>query len=198
MRDAWAATLMWVTVLGAPPFAFITFFAILKMPARVLLRFSFLLISFFLVSWILAYFGFRFTDPLIGIFWLAGSYFVYCLLVVSTLQIKFKPLRYLVLIVAALPIFLGYVLGTVGLLGLFFIMGDMARSPDQTKNMDVGLVCELTLTGIAGSSYYSVDLYESWPRISFIRRRVAHLSVAAKDVSSEGETCTDALKAFRH
>jgi len=199
MRDvsAVAAPLMWVTLLGAPPFAFIAFFAIRKMRSRVLLSSALLLISLLLVSWILSYFGFRFTNALVNMFWLAASYFVYCLLAASTLQIKFKPARYLVLGIAAGPICLGYILGTAGALVLLFIVGDMVRPPDHTEDLGAGLVCELTLTGIAGSSDYSVDLYESWPRVPFIRRRVAHSSVDPADVSFEDKTCADALKTFR-
>jgi hypothetical protein len=198
MQDVSAATLIWFTVLIAPPLAFVVFFTIQKTRTGIQLSVSLLLIPSLLISLIMFIFGFRFTNPLISIFWLAGSYFLYCLLAASTLQIKFKPLRYLVLIVAALPICLGYILGTVGLLGLFFIVGDMVRPPDQTEEMETSLVCELTLTGFAGSSDYSVDLYESWPRIPFIRRRLAHLSVDPGDVSSADETCADALKTFRH
>jgi hypothetical protein len=204
MQDisAAASVFIWRTVLIAPLLAFLVFFAIRKIRTRIQLSVSLLLILLLCLSLLLFLFDLRFTNAWGSIYWLASGYFVYCLLVALTLQLKFKVLRYFVFTVAALPICLGYILGTskAGMLGLFFIVGDMV-SPGSTEQVGPDLVCEITLWGVAGSSGYDVDLYQLWPRVPFMRRRVVRLSVDEGYVGGQApvdKTCADALSAYEH
>lgn len=195
--------LMWVTVLIAPPLALVVLFAIQKAWPSIQFSASLLFIALLVLSLILFLLGISFTNVLINIIWLAASYFFYCIFIASTWQLKFKPARYFALIIGSLPICLGYVLGTVGVLGLFFIVGDMVEPPEHTEQMGRGLVCEMTDWGSVGSSSgYSIDLYELWPAVPFLRRRVVHLSVVEAgyvgDQPPADKTCADALNNYEH
>ena len=106
----------------------------------------------------------------------------------------------LALLCAAIPIFAGYVLCTIGLLGLIFIVGDYTRAPNQIEQIDTRLVCRVTLWGSAATdSGYTVHLYRSWAWLPLIERSVLSMSVNQTDQSKGPPmdvTCADALKKY--
>jgi hypothetical protein len=74
-----------------------------------------------------------FTNDLADtVFWAVG-YFAYCVLAASSLRIPVRLVRYMVLIIAALPMAGGYVLGTVGILGLGFVVHDSTARPEREQ-----------------------------------------------------------------
>jgi len=79
--------------------------------------------------------GFSFKDvrPNFAAFLIA--YAAYCFLAVSCLRIPSLLLRIPALILAAMPIAIGYVLCTIGSLGLMFIVGDYTNPPKQIERL---------------------------------------------------------------
>jgi hypothetical protein len=128
--------------------------------------------------------------------WTLG-YWLYCFLAASCLLIPSKIARIVALVVAAIPILIGYVLDTVGVLGLGFILEDYSRAPDHTEQMGAGLICRITEWGMAvGASGYTVDLYRALP-VPFLERNVASITVTQTDSSAKDVNCADALALYR-
>jgi hypothetical protein len=127
--------------------------------------------------------------------WTLG-YWSYCFLAASCLLIPSKVARIAALVIAAIPMLMGYVLGTVGVLGLAFILGDYTREPDHTEQIGPGLTCRITEWGMAvGPSGYIVDLYRVLP-VPFLKRNVASIRVTDTDPSSRAANCSDVLAVY--
>jgi hypothetical protein len=192
--------LMWATVLCAPPFAFATFLAIRWSRPPAQLPVTVAAISILLFAFGVALVRLSFTNVLANFVCVAVLYFTYCFFAASCLQIRFRAVRYLALIASALPICVGYVLGTIGALGLGFIVMDYARAPEHTEQMEPNLICRITEWGSAVSaSGYTVHLYRVWPAVPFIEREVVALTVIQAGYLGEppaDKTCPDALNAY--
>ena len=142
--------------------------------------------------------GFSFKSVLANFTSFVVAYGAYCFLAVSCWRIRFWPLRALALLCAAIPILAGYVLSTVGLLGLILIIGDYTRAPSKVEQMDIGLVCRVTGWGSAVTdSGYTVHLYRTWDWLPLIERSVISISINELDGSTEDSTCADALRQYR-
>jgi hypothetical protein len=142
-----------------------------------------------------------FISALPGAASFAIAYFTYCFLVAACVQIPYRIIRYPMMIVVALPICAGYLLATIGALGLMFILGDAFSQPTHVEKMGTNLVCEISMWGAAGSSSgYAVHLYELWPAFPFIEREVVALTVVQAgyvgDTAPEDKTCNDASKVY--
>jgi hypothetical protein len=146
--------------------------------------------------------GFRFRNVLLNIAFFAIAYDAYCFLANCCWRIRYLPLRIVALLCAAVPICAGYLVGTIGILGLMFIVGDYTRAPAQIKQIEAGLECRIALWGMAaGASGYTVHLYRSWDWLPFIERSVVQIPVV--QVGYVGQmpndaTCADAVAQYRN
>jgi hypothetical protein len=193
--------IIWATIILGPPFALAAFLSIRGFwpRAQLLVTAAALVIIFFAFGVML--FRLSFANSLANFVCVAVVYLAYCFLAASCLQIPFRVVRYLALAITSLPICFGYVLGTVGVLGLMAIMGDYERPPEHTEQMGSHLKCEITLWGFAGSaSGYTVHLYKTWPEIPLLVREVVAFSVVqggyVGDDPPADKTCSDALDAY--
>ncbi|CAM3980544.1 hypothetical protein ROSA5918_17415 [Roseateles saccharophilus] len=124
------------------------------------------------------YLDVSFTSTVANFAFASAAYLAYCFLAICTWSFKWLPLRVLALAVTAIPVAAGYVLGTVGMLGLMFIVGDYANPPIQTTNTAADLECRTTGWGmVATDSGYTVHLYKHWPAFPLIEREVARVVV---------------------
>jgi hypothetical protein len=106
------------------------------------------------------------------------AYFAYSFLAVSCLRIPAKAVRVLTFGIAIIPIGFGFILSTIGVLGLAFIVGDLTRPPERVEEIGAGLTCRFREWGSAGSSSgYAVELYQSWNGIPFVERKILGESV---------------------
>jgi hypothetical protein len=192
--------LMWATVLGAPPFGFAVFLGIRWAWPRAQLPATVAALATLCFAFGAALLRLSFTDVLANFVCVAVLYFAYCFVAASCLQIPFRAVRYLALVAAALPICVGYGLGTIGVLGLGWIVMDYAEPPYHTEPMAPYLICRITEWGMAvGGSGYTVHLYRVWPAVPFIERQVVTLVVAQAGYVGEppaDKTCADALDAY--
>lgn len=136
-----------------------------------------------------------FVWPEANILVLCVAYSAYCFLAFSSLRIKRKLVRYSVLLIAASPIALGYLLGTVGALGLGFIVADVTQPAIRIETIEDRLVCRVTGWGAAMTdSGYNVSAYRQYG--PFLERRVAKLTV---NESADGSpaNCSDVAKLLR-
>ncbi|HWE76408.1 MAG TPA: hypothetical protein VG328_24815 [Stellaceae bacterium] len=189
------------TVLFAPPLAFLLFLFAreLRLPARLGLAATAAVLLLFIFA--AKFLGFTFVNPWAAVAAVALAYFIYCFLVAACLLIPSKIFRYAIMTVVSLPICGGYLLGTVGVLGLEFIVLDVFRPPREVQKVGPNLVCDISAWGAAfTASGYSVDLYQLWPAAPFIERRVVSFDVVqsgyAGDTPPADKTCGDALTAY--
>lgn len=121
-------------------------------------------------------------------------YFAYCFLAFSCLRIRQQLLRRITFLIASAPIALGYVLGTIGVMGLGFIVADATRPPTHVEAIGEGLICRVSSWGSAGTdSGYDVEAYQQF---GFLERRVARLNVNFSSDASPVH-CSDIEKLLR-
>jgi hypothetical protein len=145
--------------------------------------------------------GLSFKDPLANFVVFTIAYAAYCLLAVLCWRIPSLFIRIPALLLAAIPICFGYVLCSIGALGLMFIVGDYTSPPKHTEQMNRNLTCRVTLWGASfTASGYTVHLYKSWAWLPFVEKSVVTMSVNQTGFS-EGQapkdvTCADALAKY--
>ena len=186
----------WMCLVCAPILAPLVFFAVWQQRwIGWLLAF---LAAVLLATLGLAASGVGFVEPVADVGWVLLCYAVYCFLAASCFRIRATGLRALVLLLAAVPICIGYVLATVGFLGLFAIVGEASREPSHVERMPGGLTCQVTLWGWGmafSAGGYSVDLYRSWTWLPLVRRRVA--GVRVNQFANDREaSCSDVLASY--
>jgi hypothetical protein len=138
------------------------------------------------------FFRVSFVWGVANVLWLLACYLAYCLLVASCLQIQKRLLRWPVLLVSAVPIALGYVIATIGSLGLGFILSDALAGPSYTQNEADGLTCSVTGWGFAGGdSGSNGSLFRSWFGVPFLQKEVAWISVDESNGSVSRSDSTD-------
>jgi hypothetical protein len=144
--------------------------------------------------------GLSFTNVFANFVGVAVVFIAYYFLAASCLQIPFRVIRYLALTVAILPICFGYVLGTIGMLGLVWMVMDYTEPPQHAEQVGPHLKCEITGWGAAGTaSGYTVHLYKTWPEVPFIVREVVSLRVIQAGYVGEppaDKTCSDAVNVY--
>jgi|ERR1700722_15064485 hypothetical protein len=192
--------LMWATVICGPPFAFAVFFSIRQWWPHAQLPATGAAILTLLFAFSVVTLRLSFTSALANFVCVAVVLLIYYFIVASCLQIPFRAVRYLTFIVTILPICFGYLLGTVGVLGLGWIVMDYTRPPEHTEQMGPDLKCQITGWGsVASASGYTVHLYKIWPEVPFVEREVASLSVIQAGYVGEpraDKTCSDAMHAY--
>ena len=121
-------------------------------------------------------------------------YWAYCYLAISCWYVRSIYIRAPILIVASVPVVVGYWLGTAGLLVLAFL--SHTPTPKHTEDMSIGLTCRITDWGMAASeSGYTVGLVRHWNFIPFIERTVESISVD-ETIGDPTATCADAWSAY--
>lgn len=134
----------------------------------------------------------RFVWPQANILALCAAYAAYCLLAFSCLRLASKPLRVAAMAVAALPIAAGYVVGTIGFMGLGLIIADVTQPPTKVQTLEGGLVCRVTEWGGAFSDS-GVTLSVFRPLGPVLEQRMARHSVSySTDAPPVG--CADLAK----
>jgi hypothetical protein len=191
--------LAWVTVLGAPPVILGAFAAIRQLWPHALSP-----MAVGSLATLCSFFGFAalrvsFTMAMANIVCAAVAYLAYCFLAASCWRITSRAVRILVLIVTAVPIAVGYLLGTIGVLGLAWTVEDYSRAPDHTEQMGPELICRVTSWGSAASdSGFTVHLYKHWAGVPFIEREVASTAVVQTNPQAQPKdaSCSDVLAAY--
>jgi hypothetical protein len=124
------------------------------------------------------YFHIGFIFPLVSILWFFVGYFTYCFFAAFCFRIKRKALRFLSLVILAVPIVLGYALATVGRLGLMFILADVLAKPSYSQVTADGLNCKVTGWGGAwGDSGFRGGLYRTWSFVPLIQKEITWIDV---------------------
>jgi hypothetical protein len=191
-----AFLVIWAAALGAPPIAFLAAPGIRRAwpDARRPIIIAAIAILCFAIG--LSVSRLSFANVWANVVLAAICYLAYCFLAASCWQISRNGLRYIVGIVTALPIGVGYLLGTIGALGLGWIVSDHASPPYHVEQMAPGLTCEITRWGAILRGGYKVHLYQRWSAFPFLEREVAILTV--DDADDVVKTCSDALNAYVH
>jgi hypothetical protein len=184
--------LVWLGLLGAPVLAAII--AILTRRQGSPKRSAIVAGSALLLYFAVACSGLSFVVPWVNLACFVAAYFAYCFLAMVCLRIQARLVRIPSFLVAIVPIGVGYLLSTIGILGLMFIVGDYTRLPDRVEQMATGLDCRVTGWGAVGTaSGYVVGLYQSWSGIPFLERRVSSRSVTQVGYlgpEPEGASCS--------
>jgi hypothetical protein len=116
------------------------------------------------------------------------------LLTASAVRIKYRAVRYPVLLVAV-------IVGALVSFGTTIAYFESAFPPERTEIMATDLTCEITGWGSAGSSSgYTVHLYKLWPGVRLIKKEVVTFSVVQAGFVGDppaDRTCADALETYR-
>jgi hypothetical protein len=144
--------------------------------------------------------GFSFTNTCVNFLTARGAYGCYCLLAAGCISIRHWFPRGIAVLIAAIPIGLGYFVASMGILGLGFAIGDETRASDSVQPMTPGLTCISSAWGMAGNEGEYIDLYRTWPLIPFVKRDVVSLNDDFGDESDIGQhvygTCDTALATY--
>jgi hypothetical protein len=190
---------IWVTVLGAPLIAFPAVPGIRQAwpYAHGPIIIAAIAILCFAIGLSVA--RLSFTNFWVNLVLVAISYLAYCFLAASCWQISRNAVRYILGIAAMLPIGVGYLLGTVGLLSVgWIVVADYANPPNHVEQMAPGLICEISGWGTALDGGYEVHLYRRWSAFPFLQRELVNLNVD-QNANDADKTCSDALNAYaRH
>jgi hypothetical protein len=191
--------LIWASLLLAPPVAVGTFFAVRRwwpggQYPLVLGSASILILA--LGSALLKL---SFTGTFANFVFVSVAYAAYCFLAASCWRIQPKFLRIISLIATAAPIFLGYLLGTIGWVGLELVVMDYAALPWHVEQMNAALVCRVTGWGSSFTdSGYVVHLYKVWTSVPFLQKHVAQIIVneTGPGLGPVEATCADVLATY--
>jgi hypothetical protein len=112
------------------------------------------------------------------------AYFAYCYIAVACWRITRPLFRGVAVAIAAIPIAIGYFLGTIGVLALALMVGDHVRPPEHIEQLQQGLTCRITTWGWIPMSGQTVHLVRSWVHLPYIEREVARIVV----VDGSGDT----------
>lgn len=175
MNTFTAIFIIWADLIAALPLAVVLF----KVTGRWAPRSQFLVVlgSASVLFGVLtcAVVGISFTMQGVNVVAVALAYFSFCYLAVSSWKIRNKLSRFVVMALAAIPIGAGYMLGSVGLLALMFMVGDYTNPPVQTLDVTDKLRCEVTAWGMAASdSGHTVHLYKRWKMLPFLEKEVSN------------------------
>jgi hypothetical protein len=190
--------LTWIGMLAGPSLAFGTYAIMQRIrpsatrPAAVISA-AILVVALGAVA---SSFGFR--DVSCNLAFLLIAYVAYSFLAACCLRIPFLSIRILGFVIAAIPIGVGYVMCTIGLLEFVFILGDYTRPPRHIQKMRADLTCRVYSWGYAFSgSGHTVHLYKSWVWLPFLERSVVAISVnETADDDGPHATCADALEKY--
>lgn len=189
--------LAWILLLAAPVAALALQALIDQLPARhqgSMVRILSAFLGALLAVVILASLASVRFVPLIANLWTLGAaYFAYCFLAFGVGRLPLRGMaRSSALIIGALPVAYGYVLGSVGLLGLLFMVGSYANPPKETR-LATNLVCT-RIEGGGPSGGYALHVHRKWPLLPVLHRQVR--VIAAKNENYGPADC-DALRGTR-
>lgn len=191
-----ALALAEIALLLAPVMAVVLYFAVASKSQhifRAALAGASLVLAAILIS---SKLGFGFQAPIVNLAFVAISYLAFCYVVASCLRLRLKYIRISALALLSTPIFFGYVLATIGFLGLGWIVGDVVAAPYRMETIAPNLTCEMKMWGAAaGNSGYNVTIYRVWSFAPFLRRQVVNISVN-QNASDKNASCADALAAY--
>jgi hypothetical protein len=197
--SAAAFFLVWSVIIGAPVAAMAAFILIRGIwPRRQPSIITGCVVALFSIS-AFPLFGFSFTATLANFAGFVIAYSIYCFLGISCWRIRLLAVRIPVIVIAVLPLVAGYALGTVGVLGLGWIVADYSEPAKHTESIRNGLTCRITHWGAAvGDSGYTVHLYWTWSAVPFLEREVGRITVDETNpkAGAEDASCSDVVAMY--
>jgi hypothetical protein len=111
-----------------------------------------------------------------------AAFLAYCLLAPACWTMRPRVIGFITGTLACAALIPGYILGTIGVLGLDFMLADYLSPPIHVELVAPGLSCRVMAWGAAfADSGYTVHLYRYWPVFPLLRREVASTSVNETD-----------------
>jgi hypothetical protein len=188
----------WLSLLGTPILAIAIFFIIRQRFPTIQRAIAIGCLSYLALIVVVATTGINFTIQAINFSCFALAYFAFCYLAISCWNMKVKAVRIIALALLAIPVFFGYVLGTIGILGLMFIVGDYTNSPLENNKVEAGIICRTTPWGFAGgNSGYTVRLFQRWSALPFLERELRK-TVVDQTESDRDSSCSDVLATYKN
>jgi hypothetical protein len=181
-----------VTLLLGPPVAVFVYFSV-RAVSRLALSWMLTFVALYLVIILIAaVIGLRFRAVSANIAGVALTWPAWCMCCAHGCRARQRSVRVLSWLVAVPSIGLGYLLGTVGCLGVAFIVGDIIAAPTNIQYFETPeLACVTTEWGGAGTHEGSTNvLYRRWTAVPWLRLRVAE-SVDDWTGGEQGMSCAD-------
>ena len=187
--------LAWATLFVAPALALAVFIIVHKWFDFVWRRLLDGAVLLIVLGAVFVALSFSFVPVNANVIALGVLYFAYGFIAFSVWRmIRIKLVRFVALLIVLFPVFLGSLLGTIGVLGLVFILGDFASSPIKTEVVADGLVCRKSYWGMAATdSGYEIAIYRQFG--PFIERKLVsnRVNETNQTETAKGSTCQEAL-----
>jgi hypothetical protein len=190
---------LWYALLVAPPVAGATYYAATRWCPAFYRRIATICVVYALMVAAALLFHLRLSPRALEVSCLAAAYFALCFLVMLCFRIRRLGLRIIGTVVAAVPVAIGYALGTVGGFLLALMVDDWTRAPQHVERISPGLECRVATWGSAvGDDGYTVHLLRIWRLAPFIEREVATIVVDETDPQGgpSQASCSDAAKLY--
>lgn len=183
-------TLVWMLIVATPPVALGAFLFLRRFAPRGVAPTVWIFLAVLAVVIVAGEAGVRFVEPLANIWALTIAYAAYCFVTASSTLLPWpKWARITATGLAALPIMYGYVLGTVGVLALFFITYDYTEAPLERVSLAPGVVCTKTSWGALDVGGYNLRIHRQWS--SFMWREEKIVSIDLEHPDRGPQHCAD-------
>lgn len=184
-----------------PLIALGTFIAIRSLRPRAIMPIATASVAAIITALVFTKLNITFTATPANIIFFSIAYLAYCFLAAACWQIRLLPIRIFVLIVAAVPIGVGYMIGTLGFFSIPWFLVDGYRQPTKTVQMTKDLTCSVSrwADGMPAKDFgYRVQLYKQWSVLPFFEREVSSIDVNENESESVSPrvSCTDVLTAY--
>ncbi|MGA3001328.1 MAG: hypothetical protein ABSE20_06365 [Acetobacteraceae bacterium] len=179
-------------LLLGPPTAVGVYFIMSLHSRRALSSTSKFVVTYIAIILVPAAVGLRFTAVSANVASVALIWPAWCFCCARGCGAKWRSVRVLSWFVAVPSVGLGYLVGTVGCLGVAFGVGDTVSTPTHIQYFETpDLVCEITEWGGAGTHEgTSTVLYRRWAAVPWLRYRVAE-STDDWTGGEQGMSCAD-------
>jgi hypothetical protein len=172
----------WFSLVAAPLMSGLAAWRLMNSSGTWLRRGSTLSGGFFLLVFLCWAAGLQWSSVILNFAFCLAALYCWWFIAAAAWAVRPPFLRILAILIGYLPLIPSLLLGTVGTLGLAFILGDYLEPPIDEQRLDRNHTCRITGWGAAFSdSGYTVHLYRSPIWFPLIRYEVASETVDETD-----------------
>ena len=175
-------TIIEISLLGLPILGFLLFKKFKK--SKNYHRLFWILITILIIYYGLRIFDISIIGDMSDIIMLSLTYFTYAALVFWTLLIPKKIIKILILIVGLFPILVGYILSTIGFLGLMMILAELETTNNKnlTDNFEYREYSFGNATSESGGNKF--EFYKTYRFLPF-EKKIANIKMDYREYDLE-------------
>lgn len=190
----------WIALLAGPIASAVLVWNLRSSHRRIIWRISLVSIAVVVIVGLSFLTGLQTFSSSVNFGFCLIAFLAYCFLASAAWTIRPRAVGIAGGIAAYLTLIPCYIIGTIGALGLIFILGDYLSPPIHVERTRSGLFCRVTGWGAAFSDEgYDVHLYRYSPWFPILRREVAKVRVDETDPGNgpTSATCAGVAAGFK-